>query len=107
MGHALSERLILSRRFLLKSLVIQFLNRLGSMDVKATVEEEERIEGIKQADAKELDEKQKREKEKQSQENRLKLEAEEKARSEERMLMEEKKRTELEAEKLAAEAPGT
>jgi hypothetical protein len=107
MGHAVCERLILSRRFLLKSLVVQFLNRLGSMDVKAIAEEESRIEDKKLAEATELAELKKREEEKKNKEDRFLLEAEEKARAEESALIEERKRAELEADKLAAEAPGT
>jgi hypothetical protein len=107
MGHAVCERLILSRRFLLKSLVVQFINRLGSLDVKAVAEEEARIEARIEVEEKELSDQQKRKEEQKSKEDRYLLEVEEKARAEESALIEERKRAELEANKLAAEVPGT
>jgi hypothetical protein len=104
-GHAVCERLILSRRFLLKSLVVQFLNRLGSIDVKKTSEEESQLYDKKKAEETEIDEQKGREEDRKLKEERERIE--EQTRLDEERLMEEQRLAELEAARLAKEAPNS
>jgi len=107
-GHAVCERLILSRRFLLKSLVVQFLNRLGSIDVKKTSEEESQLYDKKKAEETEIDEQKGRDEDRKLKEERERMEKqEEQARLDEERLLEEQRLAELEAERLAKEAPNS
>lgn len=107
-GHAVCERLILSRRFLLKSLVVQFLNRLGSIDVKKTSEEESQLYDKKKAEEIEINEQKEREEDRKLKEERERIEKqEEQVRLDEERLMEEQRLAELEVARLAKEAPNS